>query len=134
MNSIDPLKDFSITLLSKIKNLITVKGIDLMQIFVELDKNKSGECNYDGLREALKSFGLTNLKNYHMLTLYKIYKNKYETPVDATKSKGTKRSAQPPSLRSTLQPQQQTGTRNTNMTSTITSTEAFLQIIGKDSS
>lgn len=77
---IDPLKDYSITLLSKIKNLMTVKGIDLLEIFKELDKSKSGECNYEGLKEALKNFGLSNLKNYHLLTLYKIYKNKYEPP------------------------------------------------------
>lgn len=37
-NNIDPLKDFSLSLLAKIKNLITLKGADLMQSCQEIDE------------------------------------------------------------------------------------------------
>lgn len=73
---IDPLKDFSLNLLTTIRSMINLKGADLLQAFEEIDSEKKGYTNFKGLEAAMIRFGLQNVKSYHLLTIYKIYKSK----------------------------------------------------------
>lgn len=61
---IDPLKDFSLNLLTKIKNLVSFKGADLLQTFVEYDSAGSGVVSFEELKTCLTRFGLSNIRNY----------------------------------------------------------------------
>lgn len=55
---IDPLKDFSLSLLSQIKNLYVVKEANLLDSFVQLDPEKKGYTDFQGVISALEHFGL----------------------------------------------------------------------------
>ncbi|EAR94381.2 EF hand protein (macronuclear) [Tetrahymena thermophila SB210] len=74
--NIDPLKDFSLSLLTKIRNMINLKGADLLQAFEEVDTQQRGFIYFKQLKDCLLRFGISNVKSYHILTLYKIYLSK----------------------------------------------------------
>lgn len=56
--------------------MIKLKGADLLQAFEETDQGQRGFVYFKDLKDALIRFGISNVKNYHILTLYKIYKQK----------------------------------------------------------
>ena len=55
--NVDPSKDLSFSLYAKIKNLSTVKGVDLLHCLRELDIHHKGYLSYDIFLKALSSFG-----------------------------------------------------------------------------
>jgi Ca2+-binding EF-hand superfamily protein len=69
---IDPLKDLSFSLFSKIKQIIKFKGSNLMECFRAIDTSHRGFVDYESLERALASFGLNNMKPYHITTLLKL--------------------------------------------------------------
>ena len=70
---IDPVKDFSLGLLAKIKSLLSVKGADLLQCFIEFDQEKTGFIDMQGLKTVLNNFGLPHIKPYEITTLIRLY-------------------------------------------------------------
>ena len=70
---ISPTKQFSYSLFSKIKNLIEKEKKVLIESFKELDIHKSGYADLDLLKEALKKFGLVNIKIHEIKTLVKVF-------------------------------------------------------------
>lgn len=63
-------------LLTKIRNMINLKGADLLQAFEETDTNQRGFIYFKDLKDALLRFGIASVKTYHLMTLYKIYISK----------------------------------------------------------
>lgn len=56
--NIDPLKDFSLNLLTKIRNMINLKGADLLSAFEETDSQQRGYIYFKNLKDALMRFGI----------------------------------------------------------------------------
>lgn len=53
--------------------MISLKGADLYQAFKDVDTQQTGFIYFKNLKDALSIFGISNIKSYHILTLYKIY-------------------------------------------------------------
>ena len=79
---IDPIKDFSMSLLAKIKSLLNVKGSDLLQCFIEYDRDSIGVVDLEGLKTVLNNFGLTKIKPYELTTLIRLYFEYEEVPLE----------------------------------------------------
>ena len=60
---VDPSKDLSFSLYAKIKNLLSVKGVDLLDCFKAVDLHRKGYLTYDGFVKALNNFGIIK-RNY----------------------------------------------------------------------
>ena len=54
----DPLKDFSLNLLTNIRNLINLKGCDLLQAFKESDPKDTGYVYFRDFKDCFTRFGL----------------------------------------------------------------------------
>jgi len=52
------LKDFSLNLLTKIRNMINLKGADLLSAFEETDSQQRGYIYFKNLKDALMRFGI----------------------------------------------------------------------------
>ena len=46
----------------------------MLNCFEAHDANNKGTVNFEEFKAGLKDFGLTNLRDYHLVTLYRIYK------------------------------------------------------------
>jgi len=84
---VDPSKDLSFSLYAKIKNLLSVKGIDLLDCLKDVDIHRKGWLTYDAFVKALNNFGriycyfffyfmlgLENLQPYQINALLKLNK------------------------------------------------------------
>ena len=88
-HEIDPSKDLSFSLYAKIKNIISVKGVDLLECFKTVDISNKGYVDYAGFLKALETFGLDNLKPYQISALLKFNK----VPLSKSESQISKNAA-----------------------------------------
>jgi len=71
--NINPLQNFSISLLARIKNLIQNKNRNLLESFYDEDPYKTGYADIDMLKKALMKFGIHNIRLHEIKTLLKIF-------------------------------------------------------------
>jgi Ca2+-binding EF-hand superfamily protein len=71
---IDPMQNFSISLLAKIKSIITTKNKNMLENFIEEDLHKSGYADLEMMKKALQKFGLNNIEMHEINTLVKMFK------------------------------------------------------------
>ena len=74
-NQINPLLNFSISLLARIKNLIHSKQRNLLESFIDEDPYKTGYADIEMLKKSLMKFGLSNIKIHEIKTLLKMFKS-----------------------------------------------------------